>query len=214
MTRTIKAHELGDEHIGARIHYTVNGWAVEGELAQVKGVTSYLSYLQAAGGLGSLTVGNNADVTILEEAPPRHPDEPTGLGAVVEADIGEAKPARWLSVVDITGRVRWVRSGAGIGMWYTWVEIQEDAIAPIRVLSEGVHPDEPVTPEVYSGMVITEWPENDEHLREWVIEDDGGDEWLWEIREGDVPGLHWRWAGRGYSEPINSPVKVLKKVSS
>lgn len=216
MARTIKAHELGDEHIGARIQYTMNGWTREGELAQVQGRTSYHLYLRAAGGLGSLTVRQGDDVTILEEAPIRHPGEPIGLGAVVEADVGGKVPARWICVIHSWAGVDWLLYGSGLAKRYTWSGIQEEAIAPIRVLSEGVQlddDDEPETPEVYAGMVITEWPENDEHLRGWVIEDCGKNEWRWDPKEGDLPGIHWRWRALGLPKPYSCPWKVLKKLA-
>lgn len=217
MTRTIKAHELGDEHIGARIRTTMLGWTIEGELAGVRGNSSdyYLGLREKVSG-GTTPIRRDADVTILEEAPIRHPDEPTGLGAVVEADTGEETPAWFVSAVDFQGDVKWIRSEVGLSTWRTWRGIQEDAVAPIRVLSEGVHPDddEPETPEVYAGMVITEWPENDEHLRGWVIEDCEGDWWRWDPREQDRSGKHWHWGALGFFTPTGRPWKVIQKVSS
>lgn len=153
MTRTIKAHELGDEHIGAKIRTTMFGWTVEGELAEVQeGISGDYLYLLAAGNDVTTMVLRDADVAILEEA-------------------------------------------------------------PIRALSEGVHPDdaEPGTTKLYAVMVITDWPEDDEHLRERLIWDNEGIRWRWEIRRGDRHGEHWRCLNAGYSEPYAGPWRVLRK---
>lgn len=66
MTRTIKAHELGDEHIGAKIQTTAFGWTTEGELAEVqKSASDGYLYLRAAAYLGTVVVPRDDDVTIL-----------------------------------------------------------------------------------------------------------------------------------------------------
>lgn len=57
------------------------------------------------------------------------PEEPTGLGAVVE----DATGCLWLLVMSNSGPFRWARKGEVLGDWLSWPQI--DAI---RVLSDGI----------------------------------------------------------------------------
>lgn len=60
---------------------------------------------------------------------PPKPEEPTGLGAVVE----DAEGVRWLSVgAQDGGEFRWARDGQVVGSWRKYADI-----APVRVLSGG-----------------------------------------------------------------------------
>ena len=176
MTRTIKAAEVKP---GMNIRFDLEGWDVKGTVARMhrrpQGMWLYTDQSF------ELSLDLDASVTVLSEPAPAQPEEPTSAGAKVLAGVH-----RFLRCGQGVKPWRRVLSNGAVGnLAWSWSEVCSHG--PVTVIPDQgwtVPADSPEVPER-----IEEWPEDDEHLRNYEWLDTDGHAWRW----------HWAEDGWGYN---------------
>ena len=127
----------------------------------------------------------NAPVTIITPPPVVQPDEPTILGQCIRIEGDDEWRAVFIDQHDDLAQIRDTK-----GHWWNWTLILERAGDCQIIVSDPPRwPDE--TPAVPERIEVGDWPENDEHLREWEWIDRYGDSWRWEDRGNRKSGWNW-----------------------
>ena len=164
MARTIKASEVKP---GMVVKWDSNGFTHEGSVERVTSGASAYTTRFISGSFG-MTVSSDTTVTVLSEPLPEEPSAPGARVMACERRFVRAD----------NDDIAWMDLESFI--WRTWEEVC--AMGPVTVIDADPYWEvtgnaEP-SPEVPDW--IEEWPEDDEHLRDYLWLDSEGDTWTWD----------------------------------
>ena len=160
MARTIKASEVKP---GMVVKWDSNGFTHEGSVERVTSGASAYTTRFISGSFG-MTVSSDTTVTVLSEPLPEEPSAPGARVMACERRFVRAD----------NDDIAWMDLESFI--WRTWEEVC--AMGPVTVIDADPSWAVPAgTPEVPER--IEEWPEDDEHLRDYLWLDSEGDTWGW-----------------------------------